>query len=272
MNLKNKTIAFIGAGNMGEALIRGLQAAGTMKPEQIIITDVREDRLEILSKAFGVRTLTDNAAAVTAANIVLLAVKPQHMTKVLAGFRDAVTGDKLLISIAAGIPTSKIESVLGGAPHVVRVMPNTPALVGAGAAALCKGRHATDDDLETAEAILGAVGTTARTEEQYMDAVTALSGSGPAYIFLVAEAMAKAGIEVGLSEHVSRTLTQQTILGAARLMVESGELPAELRRRVTSPGGTTEAAIKVMNDHKLTEIFIEAIKAATDRGRELSGS
>ena len=272
MNLKNKTIAFIGAGNMGEALIRGLLAAGEIKPERIIITDIREERLGTLSKAFGVRTSTDNAAAVAASDIVLLAVKPQQMTHALAGFRDQMTGDKLIISIAAGIPTTKIEGALGGAPHVVRVMPNTPALVGAGATALCKGRHATDNDLAIAETILGAVGTTARTEEQFMDAVTALSGSGPAYIFLVAEAMTKAGIEVGLSEHVSQMLTRQTILGAARLMVESGELPAELRRRVTSPGGTTEAAIKVMNDRKLMEIFVEAIKAATQRGHELSGS
>jgi pyrroline-5-carboxylate reductase len=271
MNLKNRTIAFIGAGNMGEALIRGLLAAGTVKPRQIIAADVRGDRLESLGKAFGIRGMTDSAAAVTGANIVLLAVKPQQMSEALADLRE-LAESKLFISIAAGVPTTKIEGMLGDAPHVVRVMPNTPALVGAGAAALCKGRYATDDDLATAEAILGAVGITVRTEEQFLDAVTALSGSGPAYIFLVAEAMIKAGIEAGLREDISRTLTMQTILGAAKLLLESGDTPAELRRKVTSPGGTTEAAIKVMTDHKLVETFVSAIQAATRRGHELSGS
>ncbi len=271
MSLKNKTIAFIGAGNMGEALIRGLLAAGTVKPQQIIATDVRADRLESLTKAFGIRTTMDSAAAVNDGNVVLLAVKPQQMREALTNLRGAAES-KLFISIAAGVTTAKIEGMLGDAPHVVRVMPNTPALVGAGAAALCKGRYATDDDLATSEAILGAVGITVRTEEKFLDAVTALSGSGPAYIFLVAEAMIKAGTEAGLREDISRTLTMQTIFGAAKLLLESGEPPAELRRKVTSPGGTTEAAIKLMTDHKLVETFAAAIQAATQRGHELSGS
>ena len=270
MSLKNKTVAFIGAGNMGEALIRGLLAAGTVTPQQIIANDLRADRLESLAKAFGIRPMTDSAAAVTAANIVLLAVKPQQMREALVNVR-AMAESKLFISIAAGVTTEKIESMLGDAPHVVRVMPNTPALVGAGAAALCKGRYATDEDLAIAEAILGAVGITVRTEEKFLDAVTALSGSGPAYIFLVAEAMIKAGIEAGLREDIARTLTLQTIYGAAKLLVESGDPPADLRRKVTSPGGTTEAAIKVMTDHKLVETFCAAIQAAARRGQELSG-
>jgi len=271
MNLKNKIIAFIGAGNMGEALIRGLLAAGIVKPHQIIAADVRQDRLESLEKAFGVRTTLDAAAAVKEANVILLAVKPQQMREALASCRDGTEG-KLFISIAAGIPTTKIESILGDAPRVVRVMPNTPALVGAGAAAVCKGQHAGEDDMATAETILGATGITIRTEEKFLDAVTALSGSGPAYIFLVAEAMIKAGTEAGLREDISRTLTMHTILGAAKLLLESGDTPAELRRKVTSPGGTTEAALKVMADHKLVETFVAAILAATKRGHELSGS
>ncbi|MGD0650446.1 MAG: pyrroline-5-carboxylate reductase [Verrucomicrobiia bacterium] len=272
MSLQNKTIAFIGAGNMGEALIRGLLAAGTVRPQQIMASDLKADRLQLFSKAFGICTTTNNAAAVAAANIILLAVKPQQITEVLGSLRDQMTMDKLLISIVAGVPTARIEEELGNAPRVIRVMPNTPALVGAGAAALCKGKYATDDDLATAEAILDAVGITVRTEEKFLDAITALSGSGPAYIFLVTEAMIKAGIEVGLEEDVATTLTIQTVLGAAKLMLESGEPPADLRRNVTSPGGTTEAALQVMNDRKLVDIFVEAIKAAARRSKELSGA
>lgn len=271
MKLQDKTIAFIGAGNMGEALIRGLLAAKTVTAKQIIVCDVVAARLEFFKTNFSVRVASDNAAAVRDADIVLLAVKPQQMSDVLTGFKSQFSKRKLVITIAAGVPTARIERELGSAPRVVRVMPNTPALVGAGAAALCKGAHATDDDLATAEMILGAVGITVRTEEKFLDAVTALSGSGPAYVFYVTEAMIKAGVAAGLSDEIARKLAIQTVFGAAKLMNESGEDPAALRRKVTSPGGTTEAALKVMNERKLTEIFIEAIQAATKRGRELAG-
>ena len=272
MNLQNKTIAFIGAGNMGEALIRGLLAAKAITPAQIIATDVRAERREYFIKSFGVRASADNAMAVKAADIVLLAVKPQQMNEVLAGFKSVSAGSQLVISIAAGVTTARIERELGGKTRVVRVMPNTPALVGAGAAALAKGAHATNEDLTTAEEILGTVGITVRTDEHLMDAVTALSGSGPAYVFYVTEAMIKAGIAAGLDEVLAKKLAIQTIYGAAKLLVESGESPELLRRKVTSPGGTTEAALKVMGDRKLMEIFAEAIRAAANRSKELSGS
>lgn len=260
MTLKNKEIAFIGAGNMAEALIRGLLASKTLPASHIIAADVRPERLEELRKAFGIRTGKPEA------DIIILAVKPQQMSDALA----QVAGEHLLISIAAGITTSRIEKEMGGKPRVVRVMPNTPALVGAGAAALCKGRYATDDDLATAETILGAVGTTVRVEEKLMDAVTALSGSGPAYIFYVTEAMIKAGVQAGLSEELAKKLATQTVFGAAKLLAESDESPASLRQKVTSPGGTTEAALKVMRDRKLAEIFVDAVAAAAQRSRELS--
>ena len=272
MSLKNKTIAFLGAGNMGEALIRGLLTAKTIMPSQIIATDVRPERLGDLAKTFGIRTAGDNVKAVADADIVLLAVKPQQMSAVLAPLKSAAIVRKLFISIAAGVTTARIEGELGGKARVVRVMPNTPALVGAGAAALAKGSNATDDDLATAEAILGAVGITVRVEERLIDAVTALSGSGPAYVFYVTEAMIKAGVAAGLDEALAKKLAIQTVYGAAKLLVESGEEPDLLRRKVTSPGGTTEAALKVMGERKLTEIFTEAIKAAEQRSRELSGS
>jgi pyrroline-5-carboxylate reductase len=272
MSLKNKTIAFLGGGNMGEALIRGLLTAKTVTPSQIVVTDVRPERLDSVAKTFGIRTTGDNMKAVADADIVVLAVKPQQMSTVLAPLKSATSDLTLFISIAAGVTTARIEGELGGRAHVVRVMPNTPALVGAGAAALAKGAYATDDDLATAESILGAVGITVRVAERFIDAVTALSGSGPAYVFFVTEAMINAGVTAGLDEALARKLAIQTVYGAAKLLVESGEEPESLRRKVTSPGGTTEAALKVMNERKLTEIFVEAIQAAEQRSRELSGS
>ena len=272
MNLQNKMIAFIGAGNMGEALIRGLLSTKTVLPSQIIATDVRAEQREFFAKKFRVRALDDNAEAVKAADIVVLAVKPQQVAEVLAGFKTVMSPSKLIISIAAGVTAGRIERELGGKVRVVRVMPNTPALVGAGAAALAKGKHATDDDLAAAESIFGAVGISARVEEKLLDTVTAVSGSGPAYVFYVTEAMIKAGVAPGLDESLAKKLAVQTVYGAGKLLMESGEEPASLRRKVTSPGGTTEAALKVMSERKLEEIFAEAIKAAEKRSRELSGS
>ncbi len=270
MTLQNKTIALIGAGNMGEALVRGLLATGAVAPRQIVATDVHLERLELFARNFGVQASEDNAAAVSGADVVLLAVKPQQISEAMASLRQAISREKLVISIAAGVPTARIERELGGNPRVVRVMPNTPAQVLTGAAALARGRYASDEDLDTAEAILSAVGITVRTEEAHLDAVTGLSGTGPAYIFLIAEAMMKAGVETGLSAELARKLTVQTILGAGKLLAESGEDPEVLRRRVTSRGGTTEAAMRVMAEGRLVEVFVEAVKAATRRSRELS--
>jgi len=270
MNPLTKTIAFIGAGNMGEALIRGLLDRQTVTPSQIVVADISEERLEYFEGKFGIRVTTDNAQATGVAEIVLLAVKPQQMSDVLARLKPRPSA--LIISIAAGISTGRIERELGNRPHVIRAMPNTPSLIGAGAAALCRGAHASIDDLTTAETILGAVGMTVRADERFLDAITALSGSGPAYVFRVTEAMIDAGIEAGLDPALARKLAIQTVYGAAKLMHDSGEDPAELRRKVTSPGGTTEAALRVLNDRQLAGIFNEAIAAATQRSRELSGS
>lgn len=256
---------------MGEGLVRGLVSAGTVSPDRLIATDVRPERLDNLAGRFGVRVTADNRAAVSASAVVVLAVKPQQMAGLLAEVAD-LASRKLFISIAAGIPTGRIERELGGKPRVVRVMPNTPAQIGAGALALCRGSYATERDLELAEGMMRALGATVRVEEAAMDAVTALSGSGPAYVYLMAEAMIRAGVDVGLTEELSRKLALQTVLGAARLMASSVEDPAELRRRVTSPGGTTEAALKVLQDGRLVDLFSDAIRAAAARGRELSGT
>lgn len=261
----NKTIVFIGAGNMAEALIRGLIAA---KTGRIIATDVRAERLEQLHRAYNIEISAENATAAAKADIIVLAVKPQQMSAVLKGLK--ICG-QLVVSIAAGVTTARIERELGGEPRVVRTMPNTPALVGAGAAAICKGRFASDADLDTAETILKAVGIVVRTDEQHLDAVTALSGSGPAYIFYMAEAMIAAGIEAGLPAEVAKRLVVQTVFGAGALLAVSGESPEELRKKVTSPGGTTEAALKVKIERGFAKIVADAMHAAARRSRELSG-
>ena len=268
MSLKNKTIVFIGAGNMAEALIRGLLVNQVVLPQQIIATDVRPDRLETLHQQFGIRSESDNARAVRQADLIVLAVKPQQMSAVLATIHPEPT--TVIISIAAGITTARIEQELANPVRVIRVMPNTPALVGAGAAAVCAGRFALPEDTAMAKTLLQAVGIVVTVEEHLLDAVTALSGSGPAYIFLVTEALIKAGIDAGLPAEVARQLTIQTVYGSALLLHESPEDAGELRRKVTSPGGTTEAAIRVMLARNLPEIFQEAVAAATRRGRELA--
>lgn len=272
MSLNNKSVSFIGAGNMAEALIRGLLTAGTVAPEQVVATDIRADRLDQLKQQYGIGIETDNAVAASRADIMILAVKPQQMSEVLASLNPPIGKSKLVVSIAAGVTTGRIEQELGGDVRVVRVMPNTPALVGEGAAAVAAGAHAGEDDLAAAETILAAVGRVVRVEERLMDAVTALSGSGPAYVFYVAEAMIAAGREMGLEEGVATQLAIQTIKGAGRLLAESDDTAAELRRKVTSPGGTTEAALTVLEAKEFKKIFAEAIAAATRRGQELSGS
>lgn len=272
MNLSNRTIGLIGAGNMAEALIRGLLAAKILPATNVRATDVQPDRLDYMRTTYGIHVSADNPEVVRLSDVVILAVKPQQMSAVLAGIKAVLSADKLVVSIAAGIPTRRIESELGVGARVVRVMPNTPALVGEGAAALCAGRSASEADLQLTETILGAVGITVRVDESMMDAVTALSGSGPAYVFHVAEAMIEAGKQCGLTADVAERLAVQTIKGAGKLLAESGEPAGVLRKKVTSPGGTTEAALRVMTHRALMDVFREAIAAATARGRELSKS
>lgn len=267
MNASEMTMVFVGAGNMGEALIRGLLRAGVTTAKQVIACDVRADRLAQLERELGVRT----SATPVAADVMVLAVKPQQVSEALNAWRPVRKGSELVISIAAGISTSRLERELGGTPRVVRVMPNTPALVGAGASAICRGAYATEDDVVLAETMMRAVGVVVKVDEPLMDAVTALSGSGPAYVFYLAEALMAAGQAQGLDEPTARELTVQTIWGAARLLRESGRSAAELRQQVTSPGGTTAAALEVFRQRGLADIYREAVAAATQRGRELGG-
>jgi len=269
MSIMKSKVVFIGAGNMAEAIVSGMVAAEFCAPEKIVLTDLRTERLVELEAKHGVSTSTDNCV-VKDAEIVVLSVKPQVMDDVLKGIAPVLRKETLVISIAAGIPAAKIEDALEEGVRVVRVMPNTPALIGQGASALAAGSLADDADMEVAESILQCVGLTVRVEENQIDAVTALSGSGPAYVFYLLEAMLVAAAEMGLEEETARTLALQTVDGAARLMKDSGEAASELRTKVTSKGGTTEAAIKSMEESGVKAAIVTALKAARARSIELS--
>jgi len=266
-------IGFVGGGNMAEALIKGITAAGLYKPHDIFVSDIRLERLDFLVKQFGIRKAEDNAVLAAKVNILVLSVKPQNMAEVLQSIKDAVVAAKLVISIAAGVKTADISELLGDIA-IVRVMPNTPALIGEGASALFANEMA-KPMLEKAKSIFSAVGKTVVIDnEDFIDAVTAVSGSGPAYYFLLMEEMIKTAAQLGLPDDVARSLVLQTAKGASLLAVEAnkqGESPAQLRRKVTSPGGTTEAAMKVFAAKNFSRLVSDALTAARDRSTELSG-
>jgi pyrroline-5-carboxylate reductase len=264
-----KTIAFLGAGNMAEALVKGLLRAGVAAPQEILLTDRRKDRLAELAARYGVRTNPDNKAAATEAAVVVLSVKPQVMNKLLGEIAPALDGSKLVISIAAGVPLAAIERKVGHGVRIVRSMPNTPALVGSGATAISPGEHATPDDLEQAKALFDAVGKTVVVDEQLLDAVTGLSGSGPAYVFLVIEALSDAGVKVGLDRRTAQELAAQTVFGSAQLLIETGEHPGRLKDQVTSPGGTAIAGLHTLEAGGLRTTLMNAVESATRRSHEL---
>ena len=265
-----KKIVFVGGGNMGEALVAGLLRSRSWKPSQITVCDVRPDQLVQLQLRYKVHASADNRWAVRDADILLLAVKPQHMKHVLQELGPVIRQSQLVLSIAAGIPTRFIEKFLARNVPVIRIMPNTPALVSLGAAALSRGRWAKLAHEKIAQAIFETVGTVTVVPEKHMDAVTAVSGSGPAYVFFLAEAMKQAGVQLGLAPHVADQLVRQTIKGAGALLAQSHEEAQTLRQRVTSPGGTTEAALKIIEKAKVRAIFSKALKGAAQRSRELS--
>lgn len=265
-------IAFIGAGNMATSLVGGMLARG-FDASQLTMTDISGERLQQLKAQYGVAVTGSNADAARDADVILLAVKPQQMAEVCAGLAPALQGRQpLVVSIAAGIPIAKIQGWLGGNVAVVRCMPNTPALVQMGATGLYASAQVNAAQRALAQSMLDAVGIALWLDsEDQIDAVTALSGSGPAYFFLVMEAMIAAGRALGLDENMSRQLTLQTALGAAQMAITSSDDPAELRRKVTSPGGTTQAALNVFEAAQTRDIFLKALLAARDRSRELAG-
>ena len=268
--LNDKKIAIIGTGNMGEALISGLIVSGSSKPKNIICTDVRESKLDEIKKEYGVRTTTNNVEAVEVSDIIVYAVKPQIIAAVLKETAAILDMSKLVISIAAGVPMPAIESCLNKDLRLIRVMPNIAAFVKEAASAIAAGGHATDEDIELAMEIFNSIGKSIFLKENYlMDAITGLSGSGPAYIFLIVDAMADAGVKMGLSREEALFLSTQTVLGAAKLLMETREHPGQLKDKVTSPGGTAIAGLATLEEGGLRTTLIHAIEAATNRSKEL---
>ena len=261
-------LAVLGGGRIGEALVAGLGDAG-YDPADIAVAEIDPDRRRILEERFPtLRVVPSPAWAVADAEVVVVAVKPHHVSGALTSTEDALPADALILSLAAGVPLSVVEAAAPGRP-VVRAMPNTAALVGHGAAAIAGGTHAGPAHLETAEQILHAVGTVERLDEEHLDAVTALSGSGPAYVFLLAESLIEAGVLVGLTRDVASRLTVQTLLGSAMLLARDASGPEALRAAVTSPGGTTAAGLRELEAHGLRAAVLDAVAAATRRSREL---
>jgi pyrroline-5-carboxylate reductase len=263
------TFALVGVGKLGEALLSGLLRSGRPK-EQVIAAERYEARAKEISEAYGVRTATPEAA-VKEADVVLLAVKPQDMRTALRELAKGLKPGTLVVSLAAGITTSVLEEELPAGTHVVRVMTNTPVFVDEAMSAINPGTHTTEEDLALVEGLLGPLGRVIRVPESQQDAVTALSGSGPAYFFYLVEAMIDAGILLGLPRAVAAELIVQTAVGSAKMLKESNEHPVVLREAVMSPAGTTISAIRVMEDHGVRAAMLAALEAARDRSRELAG-
>jgi pyrroline-5-carboxylate reductase len=265
--LEGKRIGFFGAGNMTEALARGLLSSGVPK-DALFASDLKEKRRKYLREEVGVETTNDNRDVLKHSDVLIFAVKPQDMPKLLAIISPAPR-KKLFISICAGVTTNFIEKSLSGKPHIIRAMPNTPVLVQAGVAAVCPGRWATEEDVAVAKAVFETSAKVVDVPEAVMDAVTAVSGSGPAYFYYLVEAMVDGGVKLGLTRDAALLLAKQTCLGAGMLLAAAKDTPEELRARVTSPGGTTFAAIKKMDEAGLKEIVVRAVEAAAARAKEL---
>jgi len=277
----HKTIGFIGAGTMGEAMISALIQAGVFAASAITASDVSPNRIDSLKRSYGIQVTEDNFSLFSACDIVILAVKPHHVGTILSSIAASkdfrIINRKLVISIAAGITISKIENCLYPSLDatsrsqlpIIRVMPNTPSLVLSGMSGMSPNGHATPDDLATAEKILRAMGNVIEFKEADLDAVTAVSGSGPAYVFYYIESMIEAGVQSGLSPANAFELVLTTIKGAVKLLEARGDSPEHLRKLVTTPGGTTEAALKVLETRHFKQAIVDAIAAAADKAREI---
>jgi pyrroline-5-carboxylate reductase len=265
-----RVVGFVGGGNMATALIKGLLAAGLYRPDQLWASDVDAPKLTALRRRFKIGSTADNAALVHDSQVIVIAVKPQIIDAVMEHMRPAVTPRKLFVSIAAGVTTARLEAGLGAGARVLRVMPNTPALLGKGMSVLVRGRHATGADERLGLRLLGAVGqAVAVQDERWLDAVTGLSGSGPAYVYLFAEGVISGGVAAGLPAPLATQLALQTITGAAAMLQDTGETPAALRAMVTSPGGTTLAGLGELERRGFKDAVAAAVVTATRRSAEL---
>jgi pyrroline-5-carboxylate reductase len=270
MAKKRIRLGIIGCGQMGEALLRGMLAAKLVAPDGVLAADPAEERRKTMVQRYGIRMARDSrAVAKGGAEVLLLAVKPQVVNELFAELRDAVSERTLVISVITGVQLVRLEAELGGRARVIRAVPNTPALVGSGMTAVAGGAHASAGDLRTAVDLFNAVGTTLVVEERQLNAVTGLSGSGPAYAFVMIEALADGGVKVGLSREVALQLAARTLLGAAHLLLQTGEHPGQLKDRVASPGGTTIAGLRELEAGGVRAALINAVEAATRRAAEL---
>jgi pyrroline-5-carboxylate reductase len=270
--MKNRTLGFLGAGNMAGALIRGLLQAKATDAARIVASDLKPERLKQLAGLHGIRTTTDNHALVRDVDVLVLAVKPQVVDKVLGAIGKEVNAGTIVVSVAAGVPIAAIEARLPAGARVVRTMPNTPAIVLAGATAVAAGTHATEEDMEIARALFEPVGRVVTLDESQLDAVTGLSGSGPAYVMLMIEALADGGVKVGLHRDTALLLAAQTVYGSAKLLLETGEHPGRLKDMVTSPGGTAIAGLHTLESGGLRRTLIDAVECATHRSEELGAA
>jgi len=267
--LSGQRIAFIGGGNMTEALVSGLLKTGQVTPTQIIATDIRPERLDYLARSFSIHVSSDNIRAVAGAHITVLSVEPQILDDLLQALAPSLDPDALILSVAAGYPLSRLGRALARRARLARAMPNTPSIVGRGATALALSPDLSPQDVARATALFESVGSVTVIEERLMDAVTGLSGSGPAYVFLIIEALADGGVKSGLPRPVAATLAAQTVLGAATMVLETGLHPAELKNRVASPGGTTIAGLHALEQGGLRAALMSAVEAAAERSAEL---
>jgi len=269
--LSDETVAVIGAGNIGRALIGGMIQSERIAADQVIATRRTESILNDMAEAFpGLRTTTNNVEAVKRASTVLLTIKPQSKAEVVTEIREHLAEEALVVSVLAGITAERLQLAFGQDQPVVRAMPNTPSLVDAGATALSPGTYADADDTAVARDIFEAVGTVVTVPEEHMDAVTGLSGSGPAYVYMFIEALTDAGVKQGLSRPDAAALARRTVYGAAKLAIETGQHPAILRDEVTTPGGTAIAAVSSLEEHGLRTMLINAVGTATERSKELN--
>ena len=267
--IQNKKIAFLGAGNMAEALIAGMLQAKLSDPDCVLATDISPARLEVLKDRYQIQVGSENLDAVLWADIIILCVKPQVVDEVLTGIQTGLSDKQLVISVAAGVSIQGIQNRIGDSIPLVRAMPNTPAVIQEGVTALAGCRGLSVENLKIAQSIFESVGKVVIVDESSMNAVTGLSGSGPAYVYLAIEALIDGGVRVGLPRTVAHTLAVQTVLGAAKMVRETGEHPAVLKDRVTSPGGTTIAGLQQLEEGGLRAILIHAVEAATHRSSEL---
>jgi len=270
--LKDKKIGFIGAGTMAKAIISGLLHSGNVLPENILASEISEDLAQKASETLGIKVVTDNKAVAKNSEIIILCVKPYGVIEsVLYEIKELITPNKLIVSIAAGVSTDFIETTLEHKTHVIRVMPNTPAVVNEGMSAVCKGRHATDEQADLILELFKSVGRAIRVPERLINTVTGISGSGPAFIYLIIEALADGGLKLGLTKQAALELAAQTCLGAAKMVLETGKHPSVLKDEVTTPGGCTIAGLLVMEEEKvryaMSKTVIETAKAASGLGK-----